>query len=125
MQINTAIENMTEAQKNELLAIVKRYANIKGDYEDTVWQGIAGFRCDSGINSDAFSVSDRKWVDANLAHLLDEDGFETDEYFEALHKAEHLDWINADGELCTFAEKYNFCDEDVATLCEDMERGVA
>jgi len=47
MQINTAIENMTEAQKNELLAIVKRYANIKGDYEDTVWQGIAGFRCDS------------------------------------------------------------------------------
>ena len=122
---NTAIENITEAQKNELLAIVKKYANIKGDYEDTVWQGIAHFRLDSGINSDAFSISDRKWVDANLAHLLDEDGFETDEYFEALHKVEHLDFIKADGELCTFADKYNFCDEDVATLCEDMERGVA
>ena len=44
---NTAIENITEAQKNELLAIVKKYANIKGDYEDTVWQGIAHFSLDS------------------------------------------------------------------------------
>ena len=59
---NTAIENITATQKNELCAIVKKWANIKGDYCDTLLQGIAHYKCDSGIQTDAYSLADVLYI---------------------------------------------------------------
>ena len=127
---NTAIENITETQKNELCAIVKKWANIKGDYCDTLLQGIAHYKCDSGIQTDAYSLADVLYIKKNATkECYDEDGYETDYYYgEWLNKHEdNLQFVIADFEMYKFAEKHNFVDEDVYNLATEIEEegGVA
>ena len=49
---------MQAKQKQQLQDIVNKYADIKGDYEYTMLQGIVHAYCDSGILTDALSVED-------------------------------------------------------------------
>ena len=85
---------LTQQQREELTAHVRKWANIDGDYEATMLGGIWHYRCDSGIFEDALSVADREWITANT---------------------------EADGEQYDFAQKHSLDDEDVARECKFIE----
>ena len=119
------IANITETQTEELNNILQKWFNIKGDYCETLLQGIAHYKCDSGIMSDAYSSKDVDYIKEHMIHLLDEDGIETDEFYEEIHNYEdELEFINCSYELYKFSEKHNFVDEDVYSLATELEEGV-
>lgn len=118
---------LTQQQREELTAHVKKYANIDGDYEATMLGGIWHYKCDSGIFEDALSVADREWITANTEKddkLLDKyddgDGFTNDAYWDLLCEAD-LQCNTAMSEQTAFAEKYDLCEEDVARECKFIE----
>ncbi len=47
---------LTAEQKQQLQAIVDKYAHVEGSYESTMLGGIVHGYCDSGILTDAYSV---------------------------------------------------------------------
>ncbi len=47
---------LTQTQKQQLQAIVDKYAHVEGSYESTMLGGIVHGYCDSGILTDAYSV---------------------------------------------------------------------
>jgi hypothetical protein len=117
---------LTQQQREELTAHVKKWANIDGDYEPTMLGGIWHYRCDSGIFEDALSVADREWITANtevdgkmLVKYEDEDGY-TEDYYELITSAD-LQCNEAMGEQAVFADKYKLCEEDVARECKFIE----
>ena len=117
---------LTQQQRAELTAHVRKWANIDGDYEATMLGGIWHYRCDSGIFEDALSVADREWITANteadgvmLKKYNDEDGY-TEDYYELITGAD-LQCNTAMGEQIAFADKYDLCEEDVARECKFIE----
>lgn len=50
--------NLTNTQKEKLLAIIYKYKNIAGNYSSTMIQGVGHAYCDSGILSDGWAVED-------------------------------------------------------------------
>ena len=118
---------LTQQQREELTAHVRKWANIDGDYEATMLGGIWHYRCDSGIFEDALSVADREWITANttdsdgntLKKYCDEDGY-TEEYYELITSAD-LQCNEAMGEQYDFAQKHSLDDEDVARECKFIE----
>tara|TARA_B000000609_G_C23815434_1_gene160147 strand:+ start:75 stop:476 length:402 start_codon:yes stop_codon:yes gene_type:complete len=117
---------LTQQQREELTAHVKKWANIDGDYEATMLGGIWHYRCDSGIFEDALSVADREWITANteadgvmLKKYNDEDGY-TEDYYELITGAD-LQCNTAMAEQMQFAKKYDLCEEDVARECKFIE----
>ena len=118
---------LTQQQREELTAHVKKWADIEGDYEATMLGGIWHYRCDSGIFEDALSVADREWITANttdsdgntLKKYCDEDGY-TEEYYELITSAD-LQCNEAMGEQYDFAQKHSLDDEDVARECKFIE----
>ena len=118
---------LTQQQREELTAHVKKWADIEGDYEATMLGGIWHYRCDSGIFEDALSVADREWITANttdsdgntLKKYCDEDGY-TEEYYELITSAD-LQCNEAMGEQYDFAKKHSLDDEDVARECKFIE----
>ena len=118
---------LTQQQREELTAHVRKWANIDGDYEATMLGGIWHYRCDSGIFEDALSVADREWITANTEKddkLLDKyddgDGFTNDAYYELITSA-GLQCNEAMGEQYEFAKKHGLCDEDLARECKFIE----
>ena len=118
---------LTQQQREELTAHVKKWANIDGDYEATMLGGIWHYRCDSGIFEDALSVADREWITENteadgetLAEYYTEDEGYTDAYYDLITNAD-LQCNEAMGEQYDFAVKYDLCDEDVARECKFIE----
>ena len=118
---------MTAEQRAELTALVKKWANIDGDYEATMLGGIWHYRCDSGIFEDALSVADREWVTENteadgemLAEYYTEDEGYTDAYYELITNAD-LQCNEAMGEQYDFAQKHGLDDEDIARECKFIE----
>ena len=118
---------LTQQQREELTAHVKKWANIDGDYEATMLGGIWHYRCDSGIFEDALSVADREWITANTekdGKLLDKyddgDGFTNDAYYELITNAD-LQCNEAMGEQYDFAQKHGLDDEDIARECKFIE----
>ena len=84
---------LTQQQREELTAHVKKWANIDGDYEATMLGGIWHYKCDSGIFEDALSIKDREWIDANtcgsdgetLKKYYEDDGCGyTEEYYDLI-----------------------------------------
>ena len=119
---------LTQQQREELTAHVKKYANIDGDYESTMLGGIWHYRCDSGIFEDALSVADREWITENteadgemLAEYYTEDEGYTDAYYDLICGSDDLQCNEAMSEQLAFAEKYDLCDEDVARECKFIE----
>ena len=118
---------LTQQQREELTAHVRKWANIDGDYEATMLGGIWHYRCDSGIFEDALSVADREWITANttdsdgntLKKYCDEDGY-TEDYYELITSAD-LQCNEAMGEQYDFAQKHSLDDEDVARECKFIE----
>ena len=118
---------LTQQQREELTAHVKKWADIEGDYEATMLGGIWHYRCDSGIFEDALSVADREWITANttdsdgntLKKYCDEDGY-TEDYYELITSAD-LQCNEAMGEQYDFAKKHSLDDEDVARECKFIE----
>ena len=118
---------LTQQQREELTAHVKKWADIEGDYEATMLGGIWHYRCDSGIFEDALSVADREWITANttdsdgntLKKYCDEDGY-TEDYYELITNAD-LQCNTAMGEQYDFAKKHSLDDEDVARECKFIE----
>ena len=118
---------LTQQQREELTAHVRKWANIEGDYEATMLGGIWHYRCDSGIFEDALSVADREWITANttdsdgntLKKYCDEDGY-TEDYYELITSAD-LQCNEAMGEQYDFAQKHSLDDEDVARECKFIE----
>ena len=53
-----AESDLTNTQKEKLLAIIYKYKNIAGNYSDTMIQGVGHAYCDSGILSDGWAVED-------------------------------------------------------------------
>lgn len=47
---------LTAEQKQQLQAIVDKYADVEGSYESTMLDGIVHGYCDSGITTDSYSV---------------------------------------------------------------------
>ena len=114
--------NLNKIQKNELAVIVNKWSNIEGDYSTTLLQGIAHFKCDSGIMSDAYSKADVKYMLTNMKQYFDEHGIETDAFYEVLNEHEaNLQFVNCSYELYKFSEKHNIDDEDVYSLASEME----
>tara|TARA_B100002019_G_scaffold53265_1_gene45411 strand:+ start:752 stop:1126 length:375 start_codon:yes stop_codon:yes gene_type:complete len=118
---------LTQQQREELTAHVRKWANIDGDYEATMLGGIWHYRCDSGIFEDALSVADREWITANtevdgklLEKYNDSDYGYTDEYYELITNAD-LQCNEAMGEQYDFAQKHGLDDEDVARECKFIE----
>ena len=118
---------LTQQQREELTAHVRKWANIDGDYEPTMLGGIWHYRCDSGIFEDALSVADREWITANtevdgklLEKYNDSDYGYTDEYYELITNAD-LQCNEAMGEQYDFAQKHGLDDEDVARECKFIE----
>ena len=118
---------LTQQQREELTAHVRKWANIEGDYEATMLGGIWHYRCDSGIFEDALSVADREWITANTeadGKLLDKyddgEGFTNDAYYELITSAD-LQCNEAMGEQYDFAQKHSLDDEDVARECKFIE----
>ena len=118
---------LTQQQREELTAHVKKWADIEGDYEATMLGGIWHYRCDSGIFEDALSVADREWITANttdsdgntLKKYSDEDGY-TEDYYELITSAD-LQCNEAMGEQYDFARKHGLDDEDIARECKFIE----
>ena len=116
------MQNLNKVQKNELAVIVNKWSNIEGDYSTTLLQGVAHFKCDSGIMSDAYSKADVKYIKTNMKQYLDEHGIETDAFYEVLNEHEaNLQFVNCSYELYKFSEKHNIDDEDVYSLASEME----
>ena len=114
--------NLNKIQKNELAVIVNKWSNIEGDYSTTLLQGIAHFKCDSGIMSDAYSKADVEYMLTNMKQYFDEHGIETDAFYEVLNEHEaNLQFVNCSYELYKFSEKHNVDDEDVYSLASEME----
>ena len=118
---------LTQQQREELTAHVKKWANIDGDYEATMLGGIWHYRCDSGIFEDALSVADREWVTENteadgetLAEYYTEDEGYTDAYYDLITNAD-LQCNEAMGEQYDFAQKHGLDDEDIARECKFIE----
>lgn len=53
-----AESDLTNTQKEKLLAIIYKYKNIAGNYSSTMIQGVGHAYCDSGILSDGWAVED-------------------------------------------------------------------
>ena len=116
------MQKLTTIQKNELEVIVNKWSNIEGDYSNTLLQGIAHFKCDSGIMSDAYSKEDIVYISKNMKQYFDAEGYETDAFYEALNEhGDNLQFINCSYELYKFSEEHNIDDEDVYTLASNME----
>ena len=114
--------NLNKIQKNELAVIVNKWSNIEGNYSTTLLQGIAHFKCDSGIMSDAYSKADVEYMLTNMKQYFDEHGIETDAFYEVLNEHEaNLQFVNCSYELYKFSEKHNVDDEDVYILASNME----
>jgi len=90
--ISTTRLQMSAELTAEMQDLLEKYKCIEGDYEETLIKGVWHYMCDSGINTDAFSVEDAEAVERDFAHLkeLNEDGDEeeTDEWYEAVDAAE-------------------------------------
>jgi hypothetical protein len=54
--------DITAQQKQQLQAIVDKYASVEGSYESTMLEGIVHGYCDSGILTDCYSVNDADTV---------------------------------------------------------------
>ena len=118
-----AINTINANEKAELQTIVNKYKNIEGDYSVTMLQGIAHYKCDSGIMTDAYSVADAIYIDKNLSKYYGEEGDDTtDAFMEALDKnVNKLQFLQCVREQYNFSVKYKFNDEDVANLVADLE----
>ena len=118
-----AINTINANEKAELQTIVNKYKNIEGDYSVTMLQGIAHYKCDSGIMTDAYSVADAIYIDKNLSKYYGEEGDDTtDAFMEALDKnVNKLQFLQCVREQYDFSVKYKFNDEDVANLVADLE----
>ena len=121
-----AINTINANEKAELQTIVNKYANIEGDYSTTLLQGVAHYKCDSGIMSDAYSVADAIYIDKNLSKYYGEEGDDTtDAFMEALNaNVNKLQFLQCVRELYDFSVKYKFDDEAVCSLASDMEEQV-
>ena len=122
-----AINTINATEKAELQTIVNKYANIEGDYSSTMLQGIAHYKCDSGIMTDAYSVADAIYIDKNLSKYYGEEGDNTtDAFMEALDaNINKLQFLQCVRELYNFSVKYKFNDEDVSSVVADMEEQLA
>ena len=118
-----AINTINANEKAELQTIVNKYTNIEGDYSTTLLQGVAHYKCDSGIMSDAYSVADAIYIDKNLSKYYGEEGDDTtDAFMEALDaNVNNLQFLQCVRELYDFSVKYKFDDEEVCSLASDME----
>lgn len=118
-----AINTINATEKAELQTIVNKWANIEGDYSSTMLQGIAHYKCDSGIMTDAYSVDDAVYIDKHLSKYYgEEDDNTTDAFMEALDANIHkLQFLQCVRELYNFSVKYKFDDEAVCSLASDME----
>ena len=114
---------MTDAMRDDMLDIVDKWVARKGAYESTLLKGVWHYYCDSGIITDAFSVKDARIVDEKLAHLIDDDGIESDEWFSELAKLdiECNDVFKMINDICNKYDDYKDADEDIARELMFME----
>jgi len=117
-----AINTINANEKAELQTIVNKYANIEGDYSSTMLQGIAHYKCDSGILTDAYSVADAVYIKKHYNNNMDAYGNLRDEFYTENKNV--LQFIQCIAELNNFSTKYKFDDEDVCSLASDMEEQV-
>ena len=115
-----AINTINANEKAELQTIVNKYANIEGDYSSTMLQGIAHYKCDSGILTDAYSIADAVFIKQNANSNADVEV--TDAFYN--ENADKLQFLQCIAELYKFSVKYKFDDEEVATLIVNMEEQV-
>ena len=117
------INTINASEKAELQSLVNKWKNIEGDYSSTMLQGIAHYMCDSGIQTDAYSIADAVYIDKNLSKYYGAEGDNTtDAFMEALNKnINKLQFLQCVRELYNFSVKYKFNDEDVCSLVADME----
>ena len=109
------INTINASEKAELQTIVNKWKNIEGDYSSTMLQGIAHYKCDSGILTDAYSTADAVYIKKHTNNAEEvEDAF----YNNNVNKLQFLQCI---AEQYNFSVKYKFSDEDGASLVADME----
>lgn len=120
-EVLEADSGISQEAEREVRELVKKFKNIEGDYEPTLLQGVAHYLTDSGIYSDAFSAKDREWLDANLSHLLDDDGYETDEWNEAAINSDELEANDVLNILYDISERTGANVEKLADLAVELE----
>jgi hypothetical protein len=67
--------DITAQQKQQLQAIVDKYASVKGSYEATMLGGIVHGYCDSGILTDCYSVNDADTVAQYFSEEGQQEGY--------------------------------------------------
>ena len=98
---------LTQTQKDAMQALVNKYAHVEGDYESTMLGGIVHAYCDSGILTDALSVTDAERISTYFTEEGKNCG--TLELFNA-----YLQEVDGEGlECCTAIEEMCAIIEDV------------
>jgi len=67
--------DFTAQQKQQLQAIVDKYASVEGSYEETMLGGIVHGYCDSGILTDCYSINDADTVAQYFSEEGQQEGF--------------------------------------------------
>ncbi len=119
-----AINTINAVEKQALQKILNKWKNIEGDYSLTLLQGLAHYKCDSGIQTDAYSKADVLYLNKNFKQYYDDEGYETDAFYVALAEAKHennLQFIMCGWDIQKFCTKYKFNDEEVFSLIATME----
>ena len=57
-----AINTINAVETAELQKVLNKWKNIEGDYSLTLLQGLAHYKCDSGILTDAYSTADAVYI---------------------------------------------------------------
>jgi hypothetical protein len=110
------INTINAVETAELQSILNKYKNIEGDYSVTMLQGIAHYKCDSGIQTDAYSKADAEYI---YSKNMDD---ETDAFYAWLDKnVSKIQFLQCLHEQYTFSEKYMYDDEEIANLLANME----
>ena len=118
------IKTINAVETAELQTILNKWKNIEGDYSTTLLQGLAHYKCDSGIQTDAYSKADVEYLNKHFKQYYDAEGYETDAFYVALAEAKHeanLQFIMCGWDINKFCAKYKFNDEAVFSLIATME----
>ena len=102
----------TQAQKDAMQALVNKYKDVEGDYESTMLGGIVHAYCDSGILTDALSVTDAERISTYFTEEGKNCG--TLELFNA-----YLQEVDGEGLECSTVI------DEMCAIIEDVETAAA
>ena len=91
-KLHTALQNKT--LQTAIANLLNKYKNIEGSYASTLINGCASYLLDSGIYSDAFSVTDAFKIKQRVGYESEQDDDNIDAWHASVHDMTDLDCNN-------------------------------